>query len=229
MASRKEQKERLRAERLEREQSETASTARRKRMGYAVAGLLVGAIVIALVVIAAAGGDSGGNGSSAGGIWPSGPLPKRKETDLAVAAKTAGCVLQHPPSQGRGHTTGHVNYKTQPPTSGSHNPVWAHDRAYLKDPGTEHLAHGLEHGRVIFWFKPSVPAKVRGTLKKLYDEDRALMILTPNTRAMPYQVAATAWTQLLGCPKYNDKVPDALRAFRDAYRLKGPEYFPNAE
>jgi len=229
MASRKEQKERLRAERLEREHAETASTARRKRMGYAVAGLLVGAIVIALVVIAAAGGDSGGNGSSAAGSWPSGPLPKRKETDLAVAAKTAGCVLQHPPSQGRGHTTGHVNYKTQPPTSGPHNPVWAHDGAYLKDQGTEHLLHGLEHGRVILWFKPNAPAAVRGTLKKLYDEDRALMILTPNTRAMPYQVAATAWTQLLGCPKYNDKVPDALRAFRDAYRLKGPEYFPNAE
>jgi hypothetical protein len=34
---------------------------------------------------------------------------------------------------------------------------------------------------------------------------------------------------MVGCPTYNDKVPDAFRAFRDAYRLKGPEYFPNAE
>ena len=56
-----------------------------------------------------------------------------------------------------------------------------------------------------------------------------LVILTPYVRPMPYQVAATAWTQLLGCPTYNDRVPDAMRAFRDQYRLKGPEYIPNAE
>jgi hypothetical protein len=232
MASRKEQKERLRQERLEREQAQAAAAGRRKRMGYAVAGVLVAAVVVALAVVALAGGGSGTSGgstSSAG--WPTSGIsvPARKETDLSVAAKTAGCVLQHPPSQGRGHTTSHVNYKTQPPTSGSHNPVWAHDGAYLKNPGEEHLVHALEHGRVIIWFKPNAPAKVRGALKKIFDEDKALMLLAPNARPMPYQVAATAWTQLLGCPTYNDKVPDALRAFRDAYRLKGPEYFPNAE
>jgi hypothetical protein len=46
---------------------------------------------------------------------------------------------------------------------------------------------------------------------------------------MPYAVAASAWGRYVGCPSYNDKVPDAFRAFRDAFRLKGPEYFPNAE
>jgi hypothetical protein len=230
VASRKEQKERLRQERLEREQAEAAAAARRKRLGYAVAGVLVLAVVVALAVIALAGGGSDKQtGTSASGWGSSPPLPKRKETDLSVAAKTAGCVLQHPKSQGRGHTTSHVSYKTQPPTSGSHNPQWTHDGAFLKDPGTEHLVHDLEHGRVIIWFKPNVPATVRGSLKKLFDEDNKLTVLTPSGRPMPYQVAATAWTQLLGCPKYNDKVPDAIRAFRDAYRLKGPEYFPNAE
>jgi hypothetical protein len=99
----------------------------------------------------------------------------------------------------------------------------------VKNPGEEHLVHALEHGRVIYWFKPTAPANVRGALKKLYDEQNALVILTPNARPMPYEVAATAWTHLLGCPAYNDKVPDAFRAFRDAYRLKGPEYYPNFE
>jgi hypothetical protein len=46
---------------------------------------------------------------------------------------------------------------------------------------------------------------------------------------MPYQVAASVWGRFVGCPKYNDKVPDAFRALRDAYRLKAPEYYPNAE
>jgi hypothetical protein len=39
-------------------------------------------------------------------------------------------------------------------------------------------------------------------------------------------VAATAWGHLLGCPEINDQVPAAVRAFRDAYRGKGPELVP---
>jgi hypothetical protein len=230
MASRKDQKEKLRQERLEREQAEASAAARRRRVGYVVAGGLVAAVVVVLVLIAAtSGGGSGSAGSGAsGGGWPSGSIPARKETDLDTAAKAAGCTLLSPKSEGRGHTTKPVNYKSKPPTSGSHNPVPASDAAYLKNPGLEHLVHALEHGRVIYWFKPSAPASVRGALKKLYDEQNQLVILAPDAD-MPYEVAASAWGQLLGCPKYNDRVPDALRAFRDAYRLKGPEYFPNAE
>ena len=229
MASRKEQKEKLRQERQERERAAAAAAASRKRIGYTVAGVLVAAVVVAIVVIAAAGGGSGGGSTSAADSWPSGSVPARKITDLDAAVKAAGCTLQHPPSEGRTHTLSHVNYKTQPPTSGPHYPIPVHDAAYLKNPGEEHLVHALEHGRVIYWFRPNAPASVRGALKALYDEDHTLVVLTPNARPMPYEVAATAWTQLLGCPTYNDKVPDAFRAFRDAYRLKGPEYFPDAE
>jgi hypothetical protein len=228
MASRKEQKERLRRERLERERAEAAAAARRKRMGYVAAGVLVTAVVVALAVVAFAGGGSS-SGDSSSGSWPSGSVPKQKETDLDAAAKVAGCTLKNPPSEGREHVTGRVSYKTEPPTSGAHNPVPAHDAAYTQNPGEEHLVHALEHGRVIYWFKPNAPDRIRGDLKALYDEQNALVILTPNARPMPYEVAATAWTRLLGCPRYNDRVPDAFRAFRDAYRLKGPEYFPNAE
>lgn len=229
MASRKEQKEKLRQERMEREKAAAAAAASRKRMGYAVAGILVAAVVVAIVVIAAAGGGGGGASAATDSSWPSGSIPKRQLTDLEAATKAAGCTLQHPPSEGRGHTLGHVNYKTEPPTSGAHYPIPVHDAAYLKNPGEEHLVHALEHGRVIYWFKPDAPASVKGDLKALYNEDHTLVVLTPNARPMPYQVAATAWTQLLGCPTYNSKVPDAFRAFRDAYRLKGPEYFPDAE
>ena len=229
MASRKEQKERLRKERLERERAAAAAAARRRRMGYVVAGALVTAVVVAVVAIAfASGGDSGGN-ASASGSWPSGSIASRKITDLDAATKAAGCTLQSPKIEGRGHTLKPMHYKTAPPTSGPHNPVPAHDAAYLKSPGNEHLVHALEHGRVIYWFKATTPAPVRGALKKLYDEDKALVVLAPDTAPFPYAVAATAWGKLLGCSNWNAKVPDALRAFRDAYRLKGPEYYPNAE
>jgi hypothetical protein len=230
MASRKEQKEKLRQERMAREQAAAAAAARRRRLGYIVAGALVTAVVVAVVAIAfASGGDSGGGGGSSSASWPSGSVPKQKITDLNAAVKAAGCVYKTPKNEGRGHVTGNVVYKSQPPTSGSHNPVPAHDAADIKSPGNVHLVHALEHGRVIYWFKPNASDEIKGSLKALYDEDNKLVVLTPNTAPMPYEVAASAWGRYVGCPTYNDKVPDAFRAFRDAYRLKGPEYFPNAE
>jgi hypothetical protein len=233
MASRKEQKEKLRKERLERERAAAEAASRRRRMGYVAAGGLVAAVVIAVVVIALAGGGSGGGSSAAASDWPSGSIAKQKITDLQAAVNAAGCTYKTPAIEGRGHTTSEnvrVKYKSEPPTSGRHWAIPSHDAAYSQTPYPyEGLVHALEHGRVIYWFKPSAPASVRGDLKKLYDEDKQLVLLTPDTRPMPYQVAASAWGRMVGCPTYNDKVPDAFRAFRDAYRLKGPEYFPNAE
>jgi hypothetical protein len=52
------------------------------------------------------------------------------------------------------------------------------------------------------------------------------MLLFQNNTNMPYAVAATAWTHLLGCPAMNDKVFDAVRAFRAAYTDKAPELIP---
>jgi hypothetical protein len=51
-------------------------------------------------------------------------------------------------------------------------------------------------------------------------------LLFQNNTNMPYEVAATAWTQLLGCKTVNDKTWDALRAFRQRFTDKGPEIIP---
>jgi len=48
------------------------------------------------------------------------------------------------------------------------------------------------------------------------------MLLFPNNN-MPFEVAATSWDHLLGCKTYNNKVLDAIRAFRNTYRDKRPE------
>lgn len=231
MASRKEQKEKLRQERLERERAAAAAAKARRRMGYVVAGILVAAVVVALAVVAlgSGDGDSGSSSSKSSGDWPDGSIPERKITDFDAAVKASGCTFSTPKSEGAGHTTEPQKYKSQPPTSGSHAPEPAHDAATLTSPTNEKLVHALEHGRVVYWFRPNAPASVKGALKKLYDENKDLVVLTPNEDPMPYEVAATAWEKSLTCPKYNDKVPDAFRAFRDEYRLKGPEYFPDPE
>ena len=52
------------------------------------------------------------------------------------------------------------------------------------------------------------------------------MLLYENTTNMDAQVAATAWTHSLTCPKMNDEVFDAIRTFRARYIDKGPENVP---
>ena len=52
------------------------------------------------------------------------------------------------------------------------------------------------------------------------------MLLFPNEE-MPYEVAATAWTQLLGCDTYDGEATiEALGAFRDEFLGRGPEAVP---
>ena len=41
-----------------------------------------------------------------------------------------------------------------------------------------------------------------------------------------YEVAAVAWTHILGCKTMNDRVFDAFRAFGERFVDKGPELIP---
>jgi hypothetical protein len=231
MASRKEQKEALRAER-ERKAQEAASADQRKRMvGFIAAGVLVAAAVVAIIVVIAAGGggDSGGGGESAaepGGDFVKASIPKAQATNLEAAAKAANCTVKQFANEGSNHVSGHVDYKTKPPTSGNHFEIPAADGAYAKAPRMEELVHELEHGRIILWFQPKATAQVKGQMKALFDEDTYHMVLAPDDRGMPAQVAASAWTRSITCPKVTPQTWDALRLFRDRYRDQGPEQVP---
>ncbi|HET7507650.1 MAG TPA: DUF3105 domain-containing protein, partial [Solirubrobacterales bacterium] len=73
--------------------------------------------------------------------------------------------------------------------------------------------HSLEHGRLEIQYAPSLPEKDQLELKGLYDTMYGASLLFPN-KNMPYQVAATTWTNLLGCPEYKGSITlDAIRAF----------------
>jgi hypothetical protein len=234
MASRKEEKERLRAERQAREREAAAAARRRRLIGYGAGGALALAAVVAIVVVALAGGGGGGGngGGSSGGpagpsarSYPEVPVPPQRVADLDQAARAAGCTTKSYRSEGRKHVTEPVRYGSSPPHSGPHDPVPADDGVYDEAPRTEALVHSLEHGRIVMQFRPQVSEEIRGQLKSLYDEDPSHMVLVPNAR-MPYEVAATAWTNVLGCPKATPAVFDAIRAFKVRYRDRGPEYVP---
>jgi hypothetical protein len=237
MASRREQKEQLRKEREQREAATKAEQRRKQLIGYGVGGALVLVAVIVTVVLL-----SGGSGSSSasGDVLPDGgsyPEPK-DDVDVAAAAKAADCELESFPAKSREHLADlsqSVKYASKPPTSGQHYQVPAEDGAYEDPPDVKELVHTLEHGRVIVWFKKSLPADQRAALKKYYDDDTYQMVLVPDTTGMKYAVAVTAWNrdpqpngtgQLLGCAQYGDEIFTAIESFKDENRSRGPEPVP---
>ena len=197
--------------RREREQQEAER--RRRRNGYIVAAALVAATIGVLAFVLLSNGNDK-------------PTAGQLRT-LTRAAKAAGCTVRTFPSEGRTHTTGAVTYSTNPPTSGPHYPVPALDGEYANGgPPKERVVHTLEHGRIELQYRPGAAPAARAALRAVFHEDTDRMLLFQNGTGMPYEVAATAWAHLLGCPRYDARVPSALRAFRDAYRGKAPEKVP---
>ena len=241
MASRKEQKEQLRREREEREAAARASARRKRLVGYAAgAAVVILALAVAGFVLMSGDDDKGGGSTNAGAdVLPDGgQVPAQQITDLGEAVTAASCELKSEKAAPAGeHITDiaeTVEYPTDPPTSGRHLDIPEEDGAFEAAPDAKRLVHTLEHGRIIIWFQSSLPEQQRANLKALFDEDEYQVLLVPDD-TMPYQVAATAWNRepepvgtgrLLGCDTYNDKVFDAIRAFKDEHRSNGPEAIP---
>jgi hypothetical protein len=237
VSHRREQKERLRREREERERQARAAEQRKKLVGYGGGGLLALAAVIVLVLLATGGSDGGGDAQAAEVFPDGGSFPEQTVFEVAPAARAAGCTLRDVKATSREHTTSldqRAKYSTNPPTSGRHYEIPAQDGIYGDPPQDEELVHGMEHGRVIFWVKPSLPEDQRANIRALVEDDSYQMFLVPRAN-MPYAVAATAWDadpapngtgKLMTCDRVGDKTYDALAAFRDEHRSQGPEPVP---
>jgi hypothetical protein len=228
MASREEEKRKRREERMAAEAAARSAQNRARRMQYLIGALLAIAIVVAVVIGATGGGGKGP--SSAAPKGASAAIPPASDRDLVHAAKTAGCVLVDPPLEGAGHVTTKVHYKSNPPSSGPHNPIPAQDGIYEagQEPTPEHYVHALEHGRIEFEYRPGTPKKVVAQLDTLVSEPLngkaayKILLFENNTR-MPYQVAAVAWGHIIGCKTVKPAMFDALRDFRVKYVDQGPE------
>jgi Protein of unknown function (DUF3105) len=241
MSSRKEQKEALRREREAREAEARAAQQRKRLVGVGGAVLIAAIALVLIVVVAAGGGGEDGDVQGDGDTFPSGgSVAEQQVFDVQEAASAAGCELESNRARSRGHV-GDINqdiqYPTNPPTSGRHYQVPATDGLYNGKPPTDiELVHSLEHGRVIIWAKPSLPREARQTIRAIWEADGGkFQTLVVRRANMPYAVAATAWNaapeplgtgRLLGCPQWNDDVPDALRSFMDEHRSNGPEPVP---
>ena len=206
----------------------------RGRWPQIAAGAVLAVVAVAVIALAATSG--GGDQTTPRRIGSARianvAIPAAANANLASAARAAACVLLNPPSEGRVHVLGPVTYHTNPPSSGPHYPMPAHDGIY--DPGTtprkEQLVQSLEHGRIEIQYRPGVDARLIGELQSLvfefsHRDSDPRVLLFQNATGMPYEVAAVAWTHILGCDRFSPATIDAIRDFRSAYDLKAPEQF----
>jgi hypothetical protein len=232
MSSRQEEKERRRREREEAERAAAASAARRKRLGLALGGALAVAVAVIVVLAVASGGDS--DVVDREGAGEPAAIPARQITNLNEAAEAAGCEIGRHREEGRQHTEGEdIEYGTNPPTSGPHHPTPSEDGIYDREnpPQLTQSVHSLEHGRILIQYQEGTPASRVAQLETLFNEEVRgtrgyKTLLFQNQTEMEAAVAATSWTRSLTCPEFNDRVFDAIRAFREQNVDQAPEFIP---
>jgi len=223
MSSRQEEKERRKREREERERA-AAAKAKRGRLLQLIGGVIVACAIVAGVAFAvSSGGGDGGDDVD--------------DAKLGSAATAAGCTYRAFLEESRDHVVKKLtaaDFKTNPATSGAHNPNPAPDGVYPagNEPAIENWVHTLEHGRALIQYRPGTDAAVVSQLQKLYEEDVKgsgggyHSVLMQNNSKMPFQVAAVAWRHYVGCREFTPASIEAMRTFREEVIDKAPEKIP---
>jgi hypothetical protein len=204
------------------------------RWGWAVGAAAVVAAVVVVVAVAMSGGGSSGTGEAA----------------VAKAMSAAGCTYKAiAPSPPKKNATNYHEdvptlssptkglWNTFPPAAGGHYGAWAVWGFYRQPVNPRQVVHNEEHGAVVIWWGPDVPASTVDKLEAFYQQKPAGMFGTP-IAGLGKKIALTAWTLPSGtyynkgdyglghvatCPSFDQK---AFATFRDAFRGKGPEGIP---
>jgi hypothetical protein len=204
-----------------------AEAARRQR--EAVRQRTIAAVVVALVaglVIVVAVSRSGSPKSSTA----------TAPTTLAAndpAAAAAACVSDQkgdPVASGGAIHVPPAKYTVDPPAGGNHDPVPAPAGFYQPGdaPSDAHVVHSQEHGYVVIWYHPDLPAAELAVLHQVFDQHAKDVLVVPRS-SMAQPVAATAWLsdgsrRRLLCGHANASV---LSSFVTSFANKGPEAIPH--
>jgi hypothetical protein len=197
-----------------------------------VAALVAAGAVVGVVLAMSGGGD------------------EDQTADVQAAMQAADCTVREvaplPPKDGAnfhadspGENT-KVEWSTDPPSGGGHYGLWAVWRFYRSPISPNKIVHNLEHGGVAIWWGPRVPRATVDELEAFYRDSPTGVVGTPYA-PLGDKIALTAWTgepetyyrdgdygmgHIAVCSRYDE---EAFKAFRDAFREKGPERGTNNE
>jgi hypothetical protein len=225
---------------------DSAPTTRRSPLAGIPRWAYLAAVVVIAAIVAAVLALSGGSKSSV--------------TNVKATMLAAGCTYRDvpplpPKHKGNYHAdvptlSAKVKWSTSPPSGGAHYGLWA-VWGFWRDPvDPRQVVHNEEHGAVVLWWGPKVPAATVDKLETFYSEKPDGMFGTPYP-GLGKKIALTSWTgdparyyrtvkvkrpngktatvgyygigHLAICPRFDEH---AFRVFRDAYRGKGPEGVP---
>ena len=112
-------------------------------------------------------------------------------------------------------------YEVDPPAGGPHLATPANPGFYRTGevPPDGQLVHAQEHGFVILWYRPDLPAEKMTQLEQLSDQFGRELLLVPR-ESLQGEIAVTAWHRRLLC---GTLVPEKVSIFTRAYVDKGPE------
>jgi hypothetical protein len=183
--------------------------------------------VIAAVSVFAFGGSGGSSGARA-----------------IERLRSAGCTFRtvKSPKHAGDHSdvptlTTKVTWNTDPPSNGMHYGQTAIWDFYDEPVNPRLLVHNQEHGGMVIWWGNKVPASTVAKLREFYNQDPVSIVGSPYPK-LGSKIALTAWTgnpatyfkngdygegRIAICPAFSE---GAFKAFRDAYRGKGPEGVP---
>jgi len=172
---------------------------RLRRVGLAIAGLALVAIVVVAAVLANGGDD---------------------DDDVAAGPPEGTQTFAYP---GGVHTEEPVAYAEVPPAGGPHSAVWQNCGYYAAPIGSEHGVHSLEHGAVWLTYRPDLPGDQIATLQDLAEsQDHVLVSPFPDLAA---PIIASAWNAQVTLEGAADP---RLEQFLRQYRLSPDAPEPGA-
>jgi hypothetical protein len=158
-------------------------------------------------------------------------LEKKKDAGpVGVDPAVASCTeIQNPdlmPTANHVDDGTTVQYSTNPPTSGDHwldpAPAGFNPPSALGDPPNERLVHNMEHGQIIFWYRPDASAVI-DDLQAYFDNTNAgIALLGQPYEGVPasYNFTMTAWGHSQSCKEVSQ---DVIDAFREEFQGKTTE------
>jgi hypothetical protein len=200
----------------------------RQRVALYVALAVVALVVVLAIIGAANRGDTKHRAADqpATSTAPGGQCTSDTNMDHYSSKDNGGVVHTDSPSYA-GPLTPHNRpvYTVNPPSGGDHLsiPVPPGDYEGARVPPDGNLVHSLEHGYVIIWFKPTLSAQDKATLRSVRQQFPRDVLLVERA-TMDSEVAATAWGHRLLCTGV-DK--GALAAFVKDFRNQAPEKVPH--
>ncbi|HSM82249.1 MAG TPA: DUF3105 domain-containing protein [Nodosilinea sp.] len=191
----------------------TTRSKRRRTAGSASAlSLIFGPVGIAVLMAALIGG-----------LWyRNRPQSVAFEPNTTVG-EAALASIQTFPDQGQAHVAPGqpVNYDSDFPTSGPHDPNPVLPGFYSQEQRLEELVHSIEHGNIVIYIDQPGQLAV-DTLTAWASDfpgywDGLVVVPKPG---LGQEVVLTAWNHKLRLPEFE---PQAAAAFIDVYRGRGPE------